>query len=153
MTEVRKPNPITRRETITVETTQQDTFHNLIVTTKAGNTFKVNGEKRAHLFPVFQPGASVIVGYSEYMNKEYVAEANSAGTVVETDKPVQPEKKPESKPHETAPQERGMWWKEVGENFRSGLFKKDEGNGKLLWKAYVAQMLTVLDIKFDKGDG
>jgi len=51
---------------------------------------------------------------------------------------------------EIAPQERGMWWKEVGENFRSGLFKKDEGSGALLWRAYVAQMLASLEIKLGK---
>ncbi len=54
-----------------------------------------------------------------------------------------------------APQEKGMWWKEVGENFRVGLFKKDdtEGNGSTLWRHYVTQMLTSLEIKIEKGEG
>jgi len=50
-----------------------------------------------------------------------------------------------------APQERGMWWKEVGENFRAGLFKKDDqGDGTLLWRAYIAQMLSSLNIKIER---
>ena len=54
-------------------------------------------------------------------------------------------------PKEIAPQEKGMWWKEVGENFRAKLFDKDDkGNGSLLWRAYVTQMMTSLEIKFDK---
>ncbi len=43
-----------------------------------------------------------------------------------------------------------FWWKEVGENFRAGLFKKDDGNGALLWKAYIAQMMVSLEIKIEK---
>ena len=42
-----------------------------------------------------------------------------------------------------------FWWKEVGENFRAGLFKKDEGNGKKLWELYVKQMTKSLEITFD----
>jgi len=49
-----------------------------------------------------------------------------------------------------SPEERGMWWKEVGENFRAGLFKKDEGNGALLWRTYIAQMLSSLEITIER---
>ena len=50
-----------------------------------------------------------------------------------------------------SPQEKGMFWKEVGENFRAKLFDKDDGaNGSLLWRAYMTQMFTSLEIKFEK---
>jgi len=62
--------------------------------------------------------------------------------------PAQVVEKPGEPKPEIAPQERGMWWKEVGENFRAGLFKKDEGNGKILWDKYVKQMTTSLEINF-----
>ena len=42
-----------------------------------------------------------------------------------------------------------FWWREVGENFRAGLFKKGEGNGAFLWRAYIAQMLSSLEITIE----
>jgi len=153
MTEERK-NPIIRREQITVAHAQQNQYGDLIVKTKAGNELKV-GKKRQHLFDIFQPGTEVIVGFSSYMNKEYINEAAQASQVVSTDTPVKKESDhlvidvKEAVKMNIAPQEKGMWWKEVGENFRAGLFKKDEGNGALLWTAYIAQMLSSLEITIE----
>ena len=57
---------------------------------------------------------------------------------------------PQTKP-EIAPQEKGMWWKEVGENFRAGLFKRDDNkDGAYLWKTYIKQMLSSLEIIIPK---
>ena len=89
MTEERK-NPIIRREQITVAYAQQNQYGDLIVKTKAGNELKV-GKKRQHLFNIFQPGIEVIVGFSSYMNKEYINEAAQASQVVSTDTPVKKE--------------------------------------------------------------
>jgi len=70
------PEPkIERYEVITVENTQQNQYGDLIVN---GN-LKV-GNKRTHLFDVFQPGAEVKLGYAVYMNKEYIATAEQTGT-------------------------------------------------------------------------
>ena len=50
-----------------------------------------------------------------------------------------------------APQEKGMWWKEMGECFRAGLFKKDDNAaGTQLWQAYIKQMLSSLGITISK---
>lgn len=50
-----------------------------------------------------------------------------------------------------APEEKGMWWKEIGENFRTKLFDKDDkANGTLLWRAYILQMMTSLELEFNK---
>lgn len=47
--------------------------------------------------------------------------------------------------------EKGLWWKEVGENFRAGLFKKDDNaNGTKLWNLYIKQMLASLEITLEK---
>ena len=70
------PEPkIERYETITVETTQKNQYGDLLV----NGTLKV-GNKRSHLFEVFQPGAEVKLGYAVYMNKEYIATAEQTGT-------------------------------------------------------------------------
>jgi hypothetical protein len=70
------PEPkIERYETITVETTQQNQYGDLMV----NGTLKV-GKKRSNLFDVFQPGAEVKLGYASYMNKEYIATAEQTGT-------------------------------------------------------------------------
>ncbi len=52
----------------------------------------------------------------------------------------------EASQREIAPQEKGMWWKEAGECFRSKLFNKDDnGAGSFLWRAYIKQMLSSLE--------
>jgi len=93
------------------------------------------------------PGKAVSLNYGSYMNKEYIHTVDLVGDKlppgVEPPKDMTP---PRGIP-QIAPQEKGMWWKEVGENFRAGLFKKDDdGNGALLWRAYVTQMLASLEI-------
>jgi hypothetical protein len=65
---------IERYELITVETTENDKYGNLIV----NGTYKV-GAKRANIFQVFQAGAEVKLGYATYMNKEYIATAEQTG--------------------------------------------------------------------------
>jgi len=65
--------------------------------------------------------------------------------------PLQKSHDEHSSTPQVAPQERGMWWKEVGENFRAGLFKKDDGGaGEFLWKAYIKQMFISLELKYNK---
>jgi len=55
-------------------------------------------------------------------------------------------------PHETpAPQEIGMWWKELGECIRSGDIDKTKPEGKSLRIIYYNKMLQVLDITIEKG--
>jgi len=71
--------------------------------------------------------------------------------VIIDDKPIIPEPLPGETPkREISGEERGLWWKEVGLNFRAGLFKKDEGNGALLWRAYITQMLASLELTIGK---
>lgn len=46
-----------------------------------------------------------------------------------------------------APQELGMWWKELGEMLRAKDIDLTKPAGKAMRTAYYAQMLSVLDIK------
>ena len=47
-----------------------------------------------------------------------------------------------------APQERGMWWKELGEMIRAKDVDVTKPHGKLLRAAYYTEMMRVLDIEF-----
>lgn len=48
-----------------------------------------------------------------------------------------------------APQELGMWWKELGEMIRAKEIDMTKPAGKLMRTAYYAQMMSVLDIKIE----
>ncbi len=49
-----------------------------------------------------------------------------------------------------APQERGMWWKEVGECIRSGAINKETPAGLQMMVAYYTEMRRVLGIMTGK---
>ncbi len=53
------------------------------------------------------------------------------------------------KEREIAPQERGMWWKQLGDDLRSGHIDKTTSHGKLLRAAYFVEMFRVLNIKIE----
>ena len=53
-------------------------------------------------------------------------------------------------PRTIAPQERGMWYKQLGDDLRSGHIDKSTAFGKKLRLTYFAEMFRVLDIKEDK---
>ena len=74
MPEQRKPPPITRTEVIIVDDTSLNDYGDLIVIDKAKIEHKI-GKKRERLFNLFQPNASILLKYSVYMDKEYIADA------------------------------------------------------------------------------
>ena len=147
---------IERTQIIVVDEVGQNTYGDLTFTDKEGNSYKVSTKRRKYFDDVVKPGTAVQLNYSTAYNKEYIYSAVQVeGGLSESTTPQpRPEGRIKEKSREVtqsiAPQERGMWWKEVGENFRAGLFKKDEGNGALLWKAYVAQMLSSLEIEIKR---
>jgi hypothetical protein len=133
---------IDRYEVITVETVNKNQYGDLIVN---GN-IKI-GVKRNHLFGVFQSGAEVKLGYASYMNKEYVSTAEQTG-VHKPQKDISPIAETKS---EISPQEKGMWWKELGECLRDGTINKDDSeSGTYLWKCYINQMVTSLGLSRSK---
>jgi hypothetical protein len=145
-----KQNPIIKWETITVKSAEQNSYGDLIV----NETLKV-GKKRSYLFEVFQVGAEVKLGYSSYMNKDYIATAEQTGKhyPLETSKPISQAPQSSSTPPNppvkaTIPsgQEIGLWWKELGEMIRGGDIDKKTPMGKALRLAYYTQMFKVLDL-------
>ncbi len=73
-----------------------------------------------------------------------IERASEAKDESKQEAPVEPSK---SQP---APQELGMWWKELGECLRSDEIDKTTPHGKLLRAAYYAQMFQVLNLKVEK---
>jgi len=71
--------PIVKTEVFTVKSANKNTYGDLEVITTGGAKHKI-GKKREGLFNIFQEGAEVEVGYSVYMNKEYIAAATQTGT-------------------------------------------------------------------------
>jgi hypothetical protein len=65
---------IERYEVITVKSAVKNSYGDLVV----NGGIKI-GKKRENIFPVFQLGAEVNLGYASYMNKEYVATAEQTG--------------------------------------------------------------------------
>jgi len=119
-----------RKQTIVDETvivvadTRKDQYNNLFVTDAEGNEVKIS-EKRAHLHPIFQKGKAVQLGWAEYMNRPYVAEAQLVGDIVDFDlnKKPQPAATPDQaeidSSYKPSPQEVGMCVKEIGELIRT----------------------------------
>ena len=79
---------ITRYEVFTVSEATKNNYGDLIVTDTQANEHKI-GNKRSHLFEVFQVGAEVKVGYAVYMEKEYIASAQQTGAHIPEVKKVE----------------------------------------------------------------
>ncbi len=69
------PQPeIIRTEQFTVASVTGDKYGNTIVKGTNGQSYKIS-EKRQSLKPIFQPGATVEVGWARYMDRDYIATA------------------------------------------------------------------------------
>ncbi len=147
---------IERRKVIVVAHTQINDYGDLIVTDNENNDHKI-GKKRAHLFDLFQTDRAVELGYASYMNREYVTVAHPfEGGAVTQSKPgvVQEHMPPKTEPKPIAPQERGLWCKELGEMLRGKDIDTKTPHGKLLRAWYYAEMFRVLEIEYtEKGEG
>jgi len=152
---IQKPQ-ITRYEVFTVARATKNNYGDLIVTDTQGGERKI-GNKRSHLFEVFQPGAEAKVGYAVYKEREYIASAEQTGKHIPpaenaSEQVTQPEMKSRSEEIET-----NMWWKIASEmigneplmayieaNFKSGkLFRK------AVTLAVITKMLAILPIKLE----
>ena len=129
---------------ITVGITRKDEYGNLWVTPSGGGEEVKIGAKRKQLHDLFEQGKAIMLHWETYMDKPYVFDAK----LVEGELPQPPKHTPTSRP---APQEIGMWWKEVGELYRTNklmeLFGKK--NAIDVIKVYRGQLLSTLEIPFD----
>ena len=137
---------------IQVKSTTLDSYGNLIVTPEVGEDVRI-GAKRNSLFDIFQQDRAVKLYWAEYQHRKYVARAELFDgkppeekriEPITTNSPISPS--PESHKKFIAPEEKGMWWKELGEMLRAGDIDKTKPAGKFLRDAYYAQMFSVLDI-------
>ena len=135
------PEPeIIRYETIVVEETNLDDKGNLFVIDKQGAEHKVN-KKHEALHNWFRPGVTVRLGIAKYMDREYIHTAEALAEVdnsqiqfkegaqeqfgvTPSDAPEKPPvqreapQTPQRASYDPTGQERGMWWKELGEWLR-----------------------------------
>lgn len=70
-------------------------------------------------------------------------------TILPKDQKIIEEARKEAVKEEPAPQELGMWWKEVGNRIGDGTIKST-GVTAVYWKAYWLQMSNVLGVKPEK---
>ena len=157
MTDERKPNPIIRQEIFTVKSCAVNQYGDLIVQTTAGKEHKI-GKKRDKLFYAFQPGQEVTVGYANYMNKDYIAEASPTGGGDAGHLNIQPQSQQAPTPAQPGRTDRpgaeiGMWWGQLGEMLRAKDIDTSKPAGLLMRSVYYAQMCEVLGIKIEKEGG
>lgn len=135
-------------EVITVAMAEKDQYGNLKVTDNLGKEYKI-GEKRAHLFELFVEGRAVKITWDNYLNKDYISDA-----VLFDGKP--PEGKQTEhitagvdKPKMPAPQELGMWWKELGNRIGDGSLAKDYPKSQVKIKTqYYRKMSEITGVSF-----
>ena len=147
---------ITRYEVFTVSEATKNNYGDLIVTDTQGNEHKI-GNKRSHLFELFQPGAEVKVGYAIYMEKEYIASAEQTGKHIPlpekaSEEVTQVEVKSRSQEIET-----NMWYKiaseMIGNNdlmaYIEANFKSGKPFRRAITLAVITKMLAILPIKLE----
>ena len=127
---------IVKKEIVTPIDRNENTYGDILFHDKAGKEYKISN-KRAHLGSEIVEGQAVELGYGNYMNRDYIAEARLVSDnlpppikshipdekkaaemckEVETQKPINP-------------QEIGLWFKEVGEMIRAGMLKSKNADG------------------------
>lgn len=147
--EKRQPPAIVRTADIVVGSVFLNDYGDLVVTDKGGDEHKI-GKKRPHLFPVFQPGVAIHLSYAQYMNKEYIVNATPLEQMITETQPPPTGAEQQPIPRETkvAPQELGMWWKELGESIRSGEIDKSYPKSAVKIRSqYYNKMFSVTGIE------
>ena len=140
---------------VVVGTTETDEYGNLWVTPKGGGDRIKIAAKRSGLHPIFEQGKAIMLKWQTYQEHPYVADA----------KPVAGELQPEQEPtilpeHEEvikeareeatkpAPQEIGMWFKELGNRIGDGSIERDYPNTAVSIKSqYYSKMFKVTGVK------
>ena len=123
-----------------------------------GKEYKL-GNKRADMSDQIVEGRAVSLGWANFKDRDYIATAKLVeGELPDEVKPTaHAYKAPESAAPKTQParydpsgQERGMWWKQLGDDLRSGHVDRTSSLGKALRKCYFAEMFKVLDITMEE---
>ncbi|KKL98707.1 hypothetical protein LCGC14_1821720 [marine sediment metagenome] len=132
-----------------------------LVTLGTGEVLKVKsgrGDTLRDKWPLLGVGVAVHFKMGDYTSKgvDYPfvqdIEVTDMATVASELPPAVEVKTVEVPPNEPtpraiAPQERGMWWKQMGDDLRSGHIDKNTQMGKVIRLRYFAEMFCVLDIE------
>ncbi len=154
---------ITRTDVIIVDTIGTNDYGDLNWTDKSGKEYKVSADRKKYFENVIKPDQQVKLSYAtSRFNKEFIyraepTEEKNIGKTVETTSqapqpisiPIKTETNPPIKKEDISPQERGMWFKELGQCIRSGELPKDTPAGKVARMKYYPEMQRVLG-QFDK---
>lgn len=145
---------ITRTDVIVVDTIGSDSYGNLNFTDKAGKEYKVGVKRLKYFENIIKPEMAVQLSYAmSTFGKEYIYKAELVSGKLPTPtseapqsqtSPVKKEMPQEVSKTAIAPQEKGMFIKELGEMIRSNTFKRETEIGKVGRAFYLAEMCRVL---------
>ena len=144
---------IIREDIVIIQSVEPvDSYGNMEFLTTKGK-YKLN-KKHEGLQPLILAGKQVKLGIAEYMKREYVHLITPMEEAVEGvyKEAVKELTKPPPKPQERSRSEEiseHVWYKELGEMLRAKDIDTKTPHGKLLRKAYYAQMFKVLGIESD----
>ena len=159
---------ITKRTVNVVGVVGTNQYGDLTWTDDEGKSYKVKAARKQY-FEAIVPGQAVEISWSTYKGTEYpysaVAVKDKIAEQPEVKVRLPQERHPDEMPDSQTPQskssptkapvgilsrevqiERSVWWKEVGECLRSRLIEPDSLYGRVLTKAYYAEMFRVLGI-------
>ena len=153
-------DPVIVDQKVVIPATRElNNYGDLIFTDGDGHQHKM-GNKREHLFDSIIIGKAVELYYAVYMDKKYICGAKLVDGALpppKSDKKVLPEHQKEIDRAQgardsdvIAPQEIGMWFKEVGELYRLGLISKNTPEGLALMTIYFARMKRALGLEVVK---
>lgn len=125
-----------------------DDYGNFFFKDKAGNEHKIGTKRKnqVELVAIIEdnPAKAVSLTMAEYQGKEYIVGIELVSGQLETSKPQEA-----PQPSKVAPQELGMWWKEMGNRIGDGSIEKDFPKSAIRIKGqYYKQMETVTGITF-----
>ncbi len=148
---------ITKRQNIVVGKVETNSYGDLLVKDKDGNSFPKIGVKRIGYFKdTLIEGNAVQLNFAKAYDKEYIYSAELVKDKLPTPvTPPMPQTKDDKEVHEPESSrdkriDKAVWFKELGECLRSGYFNKATPTGKALGMFYYAEMCKVLDIQIEK---
>lgn len=121
-----------------------------MVTLGTGEILKVKSGRDGVLkakWGLLQEGVAIKFTMKDFIDKDKIAHPYVQDIETVEDELPEPVKRTTTPvPSVIAPQERGMWWKQLGDDLRSGHIDKETHMGKVIRLRYFAEMFRVLDI-------
>ena len=143
---------------ITIDSFRTDEYGNTWVTDKEGQEHKIGAKRNPELHELVQKseGLAVRFNYATYKQRDYIVNVELVKEQIDetkgrVDTSAMEKSAEEGKPYERRidPQERGMFWKELGNRIGDGSIDRDFPNTKVKIKTqYYNEMATVTKVKF-----